>query len=204
MQQVQVIPISKIIPNPDNPRTVTDDKFKKLVKSLTDFPEMLEKRPLICVTTASGKYMVLGGNQRLKAAQKANIKELPVLLADEWSEAQRKEFIVKDNIGYGEWDWQVLETQWNTEDLIEWGLDMPDNVLPFETPDIDYSILDDDNEELSRKAEEMQGGVKKAIQIEFENEHYEEAYQLIKFWREQRAYVGGMIMEYLKAEKEKV
>lgn len=204
MQQVQVIPISKIIPNPDNPRTVTDDKFKKLVKSLTDFPEMLEKRPLICVTTASGKYMVLGGNQRLKAAQKANIKELPVLLADEWSEAQRKEFIVKDNIGYGDWDWQLLETQWNADELIEWGLELPDNVLPFETPDIDYSILDDDDEELSRKAEEMQGGVKKAIQIEFENEHYEEAYQLVKFWREQRAYVGGMIMEYLKAEKEKL
>lgn len=138
MQQVQVIPISKIIPNPDNPRTVTDDKFKKLVKSLTDFPEMLEKRPLICVTTASGKYMVLGGNQRLKAAQRANIKQLPVLLADEWSEKKRKEFIVKDNVNFGEFDWETLQTDWNEGQLIEWGLELPDGGLPFGS-DIDYS-----------------------------------------------------------------
>ena len=146
MQQVQVIPISKIIPNPDNPRTVTDDKFKKLVKSLTDFPEMLEKRPLICVTTASGKYMVLGGNQRLKAAQKANIKQLPVLLADEWSEAQRNEFIVKDNIGYGDWDWELLKTSWNEGQLIEWGLEMPEAGTQLSEDEL-ASFFEDDNTE---------------------------------------------------------
>lgn len=132
MQQVQYVKIGNIISNPNNPRIVKDAKFEKLVQSLNDFPEMLEKRPLICVTTASGKFMVLGGNQRLKAAQKANIKQLPVLLADEWSEAQRNEFIVKDNIGYGDWDWQLLETQWNADELIEWGLELPDNEQPFD------------------------------------------------------------------------
>lgn len=137
MQQVQVIPISKIIPNPDNPRTVTDDKFKKLVKSLTDFPEMLEKRPLICVTTASGKFMVLGGNQRLKAAIKAGIKQLPVMLADDWSEEKRQEFVVKDNLNFGDWDWELLKTDWNEGQLIEWGLEMQTEyeMLPFEDDD---------------------------------------------------------------------
>lgn len=137
MQQVQVIPISKIIPNPDNPRTVTDDKFKKLVKSLTDFPEMLEKRPLICVTTASGKFMVLGGNQRLKAAIKAGIKQLPVMLADDWSEEKRQEFVVKDNLNFGDWSWELLKTDWNEEQLIEWGLEMPEDEQPFEN--VNYS-----------------------------------------------------------------
>lgn len=138
MQQVQYVKIGNIISNPNNPRTLKDAKFEKLVQSLVDFPEMLEKRPLICVTTASGKFMVLGGNQRLKAATKAGIKQLPVILADDWSEEKRQEFIVKDNVNFGSFDWDMLTTEWNEGQLIEWGLEMPEGEQPFENSDNEF------------------------------------------------------------------
>ena len=90
----------KIKNNPNNPRLIKDDKFWKLVKSIKDFPEMLEKRPLICSTDEEGNYIVLGGNMRLKASKEAGLKEMPIILADDWSEKQRKEFMIKDNIGF--------------------------------------------------------------------------------------------------------
>ena len=121
---------------------------------------------------------------------------MPIIIAD-LTEAQQREFLIKDNTSGGEWDWEVLANEWNSEQLADWGLDIPS----FAT-DVDYSILDDDD--VSEQLENMTDGVKKAIQIEFEAEHYEEAYALVKFWREKEAYVGGMIMEYLKAEKEKL
>jgi len=137
MQQVQYIKIGNIISNPNNPRTLKDARFEKLVQSLVDFPEMLEKRPLICVTTASGKFMVLGGNQRLKAATKAGIKQLPVMLADDWSEEKRQEFIIKDNLNYGDWNWEMVKTDWDADKRIEWGLEEPTEyeMLPFEDDD---------------------------------------------------------------------
>jgi len=118
--------IKKIKPNPNNPRLIKDDKFQKLVKSLKEFPEMLEKRPLVCVTDVDGKVYPLGGNMRLKAAQELGMKELPVTLADDWTEEQRRQFVIKDNIGYGEWDWDVIANEWDAEQLSEWGLDIPD------------------------------------------------------------------------------
>ena len=95
------VQISKIKPNPNNPRFIKDDKFNKLVNSITTFPEMLEKRPLVCFTDTDGKYVVLGGNMRLKASKSAGLKELPIILADDWSEEQKDEFIIKDNVGVG-------------------------------------------------------------------------------------------------------
>lgn len=130
------VKISNIKPNPNNPRTIKDERFAKLVKSLQDFPEMLDKRPLVCFTDDDGKFVVLGGNQRLKAAKEAGMKELPVLLADDWSEEQQREFIVRDNINFGQFDWEMLETEWETDTLIEWGLEMPEG-KPFS--DTDYS-----------------------------------------------------------------
>ena len=115
--------------NPSNPRIIKDDKFKKLVKSIKDFPEMMDKRPIICVTDVDGKLYPLGGNMRLKALQELNFKEIPdswVMLADNWTQEQRKEFIIKDNVGYGEWDWDDLANNWDVEKLDEWGLDIPD------------------------------------------------------------------------------
>lgn len=114
--------------NPSNPRIIKDDKFKKLVKSIKDFPEMMDKRPIVCVTDVDGKLYPLGGNMRLKALQELNFKEIPdswVMLADNWTQEQRKEFIIKDNVGYGEWDWDDLANNWDAEKLSEWGLDVP-------------------------------------------------------------------------------
>jgi ParB-like chromosome segregation protein Spo0J len=194
---MKLVKISEVKPNPKNPRIIKDDKFKKLVKSIQEFPDMLNKRPLIVFTDVDNKYVVLGGNMRLKACKEIGLKEIPIIVADEWTEEQKNEFLIKDNVGFGEWDWDSLANEWDAELLNDWGLNVPEF-----SGDIDYSILDD--EDLEDDLLDMANGVKKAIQIEFESEHYENAYELVKFWREREAYVGGMIMEYLKAEKEKL
>lgn len=113
--------INEIKLNPSNPRIIKDDKFKKLVKSIQDFPQMLELRPIVI----DENNVVLGGNMRLKACIEAGLKDVPVKQAKDLTEEQKKEFIVKDNVGYGEWDWDDLANNWNIEDLTEWGLDIP-------------------------------------------------------------------------------
>lgn len=117
--------ITDIKPNPKNPRVIKDEKFAKLVQSLKDFPEMLEKRPLVCFTDTDGKLVVLGGNMRLKAANEIGLKKLPVMLADDWNEEQKQQFLIKDNVGFGEWNWEELQSDWDVEQLSDWGLDMP-------------------------------------------------------------------------------
>jgi ParB-like chromosome segregation protein Spo0J len=194
---MKLVNISEVKPNPKNPRIIKDVKFNKLVTSIKEFPDMLNKRPLIVFTDVDNKYIVLGGNMRLKACKEIGLKEIPIIVADEWTEEQKNEFLIKDNVGFGEWDWDSLANEWDSEKLDDWGLNVPEF-----SNDIDYSILDD--EDLADDLLDMANGVKKAIQIEFEAEHYESAYELVKFWREREAYVGGMIMEYLKAEKEKL
>jgi len=134
-----IVSIDQIKPNPKNPRVIKDDKFLKLKKSIEDFPDMLNKRPLIAFTDKDNKYVVLGGNMRLKASKELGLKELPIILADDWTEEQKAEFLIKDNVGFGDWDWSVLTTEWNVENLSEWGLDMPNY------NDTDYS---DKNEEI--------------------------------------------------------
>jgi ParB-like chromosome segregation protein Spo0J len=120
-----IVPINKIKPNPKNPRTIKDERFEKLKKSIQDFPDMLNKRPLVCFTDTDGKFVVLGGNMRLKAAKDLGLKELPIILADEWTEEQKAEFLIKDNVGFGEWDWNELNNDWDTEQLEGWGLEVP-------------------------------------------------------------------------------
>jgi hypothetical protein len=186
------IKISKIKANPNNPRVIRDNKFKKLVQSIEDFPEMLEARPIV----VNPDMVVLGGNMRLKALKEAGVKEAPVYIAS-WDEVKQKQFIIKDNIGFGEWDWDMLANEWDEEELGDWGLDV---WQPNE--DVDYSILDE--EDVDDQLQDMADGVKKAIQIEFEPDHYDEAYELVKFWRDRDAYVGKMILDFLKSEKEKV
>lgn len=130
--------------NPKNPRVIKDDKFNKLVKSIKEFPEMLEKRPLVCFTDTDGKYVVLGGNMRLKAAKELKIKELPILLADDWTEEQKNEFLIKDNVGFGEWNWDELKIDWYLELLNEWGLDIPQfEVNELEAEEDNYEIPDE-------------------------------------------------------------
>lgn len=120
--------ISKLKNNPNNPRFIKDDKFEKLKKSISEFPEMMEKRPIVCVTDTDGKLYPLGGNMRLKALQELKYKDIPdnwIQMADEWTEEQRKEFVIKDNVGFGEWNWEELANEWDVEKLEEWGLDLP-------------------------------------------------------------------------------
>jgi len=121
----RIVKINQIKPNPKNPRTIKDERFEKLKKSIQDFPDMLNKRPLVCFTDTDGKFVVLGGNMRLKAAKDLGLKELPIILADEWTEEQKAEFLIKDNVGFGEWDWNELNNDWDTEQLEVWGLEVP-------------------------------------------------------------------------------
>jgi DNA modification methylase len=134
--------LSNIKPNPQNPRLIKDERFKKLVQSIKDFPEMMAKRPMVCVTDVDGKLFPLGGNMRLKALKEAGYTDIPdewVTMADEWTQEQRNEFIIKDNISFGEHDWDALK-DWDTEQLEEWGLEVPSfetEVLEAEEDDFD-------------------------------------------------------------------
>lgn len=137
---VTIKPIASIKANPNNPRLIKDDKFHKLVKSIQEFPEMLNLRPIVI----NSDNIVLGGNMRLKACKEAGLKEVPVILADDLTEEQQRQFIIKDNVGYGEWDWDDLANNWNVEDLSDWGLDIPDfAVKEAEAVEDDYEIPDE-------------------------------------------------------------
>ena len=127
--------INTIKENPHNPRTITEEKFRKLVKSLKEFPEMLEARPIVI----NPDGMVLGGNMRLKAAREAGLKEVHVYKAT-WEEAKQKEFIIKDNVSFGEHDWDILANEWDAAQIESWGLDVwvpeeeePVNENPYST-----------------------------------------------------------------------
>jgi hypothetical protein len=126
----QQVKISKVKGNPSNPRIIKNDKFKKLVKSIQEFPEMLKLRPIV----VDEDFMVLGGNMRLKASKEAGLKEVWIDIAEGLTEEQKKEFIVKDNVGFGEWEWDILANEWDSVQLAEWGLDVWQN-----EDDVDYS-----------------------------------------------------------------
>jgi len=119
----QQVKISKVKGNPNNPRIIKNDKFKKLVKSIQEFPEMLKLRPIV----VDEDMMVLGGNMRLKASKDAGLKEVWIEVAEGLTEEQKKEFIVKDNVGFGEWEWDMLANEWDSVQLAEWGLDVWEN-----------------------------------------------------------------------------
>ena len=134
------VALTKLKNNPKNPRVIRDEKFNKLKKSIEDFPDMLEKRPLVVFTDKDGKFVVLGGNMRLKAAKELGIKELPVIVADEWTEEQKAQFLIKDNVNFGEWNHEELANEWDAIQLQEWGLDLPVNM------DIDEDYSDKNKE----------------------------------------------------------
>lgn len=115
------VKIETVLPNPSNPRIIKDDKFKKLVKSIQEFPQMLDLRPIV----VDANMVVLGGNMRLKACKAAGLKEVPIVIADNLTEEQQAEFIIKDNVGFGEWDWDLLANEWDEQLLQDWGLQLP-------------------------------------------------------------------------------
>ena len=136
---IQNVPINTVKANPNNPRIIKDDKFAKLVKSINEFPQMLNLRPIV----VNDDMVVLGGNMRLKACKEAGLKEIPVIKASELTEQQQKEFIVKDNVGYGEWDWNDLANNWDANQLQDWGLDIPGfDAEVIEAQEDDFAVPD--------------------------------------------------------------
>jgi len=161
---MEKVKISKVVPNENNPRFIKDYKFKKLVKSIQDFPEMLKLRPIV----VNKDMVVLGGNMRLKACKEAGLKEVYILKADELTEQQQREFIVKDNVGFGEWDWDVLANTFDNVGLKEWGLDVwqPEEEVSNNT---DYT-----NNSLDEKLNRFLDAKIKNITIPFENEEFDD------------------------------
>tara|TARA_R100001443_G_scaffold6700_3_gene15725 strand:- start:1730 stop:2872 length:1143 start_codon:yes stop_codon:yes gene_type:complete len=138
--KTEIVKLYKIKNNPNNPRLIKDDKFHKLVKSIKEFPEMLKLRPIV----VNDELVVLGGNMRLKACKEAGLKEVPIIKASELTVKKQREFIIKDNVGFGEWDWNMIANEWDTEQLDDWGLDLPVdfNVVEEEAEEDDYTEPD--------------------------------------------------------------
>ncbi len=138
---MKIVNISEVIPNEINPRYIKEQKFIKLVNSIKEFPEMLELRPIV----VDEQMIVLGGNMRLKACIEAGLSKVPIIIADNLTEEQKKEFIIKDNVGFGEWDWDLLANEWDTDLLEDWGMDIPindkiDNIEEDEEIEIPQSV----------------------------------------------------------------
>jgi hypothetical protein len=117
---IEQLPISMLKLNDNNPRFIKDEKFQKLVKSIKEFPEMLQLRPIV----VNDNYIVLGGNMRLRACKEAGLKQVPIIKASSLTEAQQNEFMIKDNVGFGEWSWDDLANNFDTELLTDWGMDI--------------------------------------------------------------------------------
>lgn len=140
MPQIQTAATTEIRLNPNNPRVIKDDKFKKLVKSIQEFPQMLEIRPIV----VNDEMVVLGGNMRLKACIEAGLTEVPIIKASSLTPEQQNEFIIKDNVGFGEWEWDVLANEWDIDKLSEWGLDIPDfEPKVLEAEEDDFEVPDE-------------------------------------------------------------
>ena len=168
---MEIRKISEVKLNPNNPRIIKDDKFKKLVQSIKDFPEMLNIRPIV----VNQDMIILGGNMRYKACKEAGLKEIPIIITD-LSEDQQREFLIKDNTSGGEWDWEVLANEWDSEELEAWGLDLPaikdlneqdlfDIEIPFYTP----SEIQPEINELAN-LEKTKSLIKKIDLLEVDNE----------------------------------
>lgn len=197
-----MIKLSSIKANPNNPRIIKDDKFKKLVKSIKDFPKMMELRPMV----VNSDNIVLGGNMRLKALKELGYKEVPkewIKSADDLTEDEQRQFIIKDNIGFGEHDWEMLATEWDAEQLEDWGLDLPGFDIDVDELGEDFSLPDGDKEPFQQMkftlADEQAEQIKNAIADIKKTEEYKYAetmgnensngnalYLIVMQWAEQK------------------
>ena len=134
----EIVNIKEVKNNPNNPRLIKDDKFKKLVQSIKNFPEMLNIRPIV----VNENMVILGGNMRYKACLEAGLKEVPIIKVDGLTEEKQREFIIKDNVSGGEWDWDMLANEWESEELEEWGLDIPVFEIEEEKDDDEVNVKD--------------------------------------------------------------
>jgi hypothetical protein len=194
---IKKVKITEVISNPNNPRLIKDDKFKKLVKSIQDFPDMLNVRPIV----VNKDMVVLGGNMRLKAIKEAGIKEINVDIVD-WSEDKQKEFIIKDNASFGEWDWSDLANNWDSEELTDWGVDIigfsnvEDLGEGFSLPDGDkspfqqmtFTLADEQAEQIKNAIEEIKSTeeYKYAVTLGNENSNGNALYLIVMQWAEQK------------------
>tara|TARA_R110001599_G_scaffold20370_2_gene77109 strand:- start:2527 stop:3033 length:507 start_codon:yes stop_codon:yes gene_type:complete len=149
---MELVNIQEVKNNEDNPRFIKDNKFKKLVKSIKEFPEMLKLRPIV----VNKDMVVLGGNMRLKACKEAGLKEVWVLKADNLTDQQQREFIVKDNVGFGEWDWDILSNEWNRQQLSDWGMEVPTFEMPEDVKDLSDTLKENFRIEIEIDSEEEQ------------------------------------------------
>jgi len=136
----EIVNIKEVKNNPNNPRLIKDDKFKKLVQSIKDFPEMLNIRPIV----VNEHMIILGGNMRYKACLEAGLKEVPIIKVDSLSAKKQREFIIKDNVSGGEWDWDMLANEWETNELENWGLDLIGFDLNTDDLGTDFTLPDGD------------------------------------------------------------
>jgi len=139
--KTELVPITDVNLSPSNPRVIKNNKFLKLVKSIKEFPEMLKVRPIV----VDDDMVVLGGNMRLRACIEAGLKKVHIIKASDFSEDQKREFVIKDNSSFGEWDWDLLANEWEINDLSEWGLDIPASYFDEDVePEFDMQQLDKD------------------------------------------------------------
>lgn len=165
---IEKISIDKIFSNPVNPRVIKENKFKKLVKSIEEFPEMLKLRPIII----NDEYGILGGNMRYKACKALGLKEVWIIKANNLSDEQMKQFIIKDNSSFGEWDWDVLANTWEVEQLTEWGV----NVYDFNNKDIEVVNQGNENSEWVGMPEFESSDTQLKLIISFDDEETRKEY----------------------------
>jgi ParB-like chromosome segregation protein Spo0J len=197
--KIQTVKISEVKVNPNNPRLIKDDKFTKLVQSIKDLPQMLDIRPIV----VNKDMIVLGGNMRLKACKEAGLKEVPIIVADNLTEEQEREFLIKDNTSGGEWDWQMIANDWDAEQLDAWGLDVGGFDLDSDELGTDFNLPDGDKAPFQQMtftlADEQAEQIKNAIADIKETEEYKYCetlgnensngnalYLIIMQWAEQR------------------
>lgn len=181
--EIELVELKLVKANKDNPRVIRDENFDKLVESIKAFPEMLNIRPIV----VDEDMITLGGNMRLRACKEAGLKVIPIIRANNLSEDQKREFIIKDNLGYGEWDWDILANEWDSGKLVEWGLDV-------------WVEASEDGVESEGKGE----GMSKKVFIEMKEVDYREMLELTAFFKDRGIYVGGKILAYLRHEKGKI
>lgn len=148
--KTKLMSLNKLKTNPDNPRLIKDDNYKKLVQSIKDFPEMREAREII----VNKDLVILGGNMRFRAMQEAGVTEAPVKIVD-WSEEKQREFIIKDNHGSGEWDWEKLANAWDVPEIASYGLDVVGKIEFNPNTNPDFNTGDVNSEEIETKAKEL-------------------------------------------------
>ena len=201
-----MIKVSNIKNNPNNPRTIDEDKLEKLKRSIKSFPEMMEKRQMVCVTDVDGKLYPLGGNMRLKAIKDLGMKEIPkswVSMADEWTEEQRREFIIKDNANLGDWNLEDLQENWDLDLISEWGVDLGGVDIDEDEFGEEFTLPDGDKEPFQQMtftlADEQAEQIKNAISDIKQTEEYKYTetmgnensngnalYLIVMQWAEQR------------------